>query len=222
MFSREAMSATTACDPSPPAIAIASAPRASCRSTVDSRLISMDISTGSMPRLRASSARWNRVALPPPDRGLKISTGRDGRSTGGSWTRLTSASRAHETAPAAQTRTSTVARGSRLSSSATATTTRATAVATRTRRAAPRRRRPCQAPATARPTRSSTHSPRGKSATAAITAITAPAGPRSSAGGRQRPPRPARRGRRPRCDRDCVRVGHGRRHGFKRGWATVR
>ena len=122
----------------------------------------MDISTGWIPRSRASSAMRKRAALPPPERGLKMSTGEVGRSARGSVTRAVSATRAHWTAPAAQTMISTVTSGSRATRSATATTTKTAPIPTRTARAIPRRITPCHALATARRTKANTNSPRGK------------------------------------------------------------
>ena len=67
---RRRPSATTACEPSPPAIASASAPSATAPRTSCSRSVPSFSSIGSMPRARASSARWNFSAFPPPDLGL--------------------------------------------------------------------------------------------------------------------------------------------------------
>ena len=70
-----AIAATTACEPSPPAIASASAPRSTAPRTSVARSSPGLSSIGSIPRRLASSARWKRSALPPPDFGLKKSTG---------------------------------------------------------------------------------------------------------------------------------------------------
>ena len=77
-----AMLATSAWDPSPPAMPITSAPlsmasRASCsRSSPGCRTM------GSMPRVLHSSTRWNFSAFPPPDLRFMISAPRRAAGTG--------------------------------------------------------------------------------------------------------------------------------------------
>ena len=77
-----AMLATSACDPSPPAMPMTSAPR-SIASRARSSMSSPGWSTtGSMPRVRHSSARWNFSAFPPPDFRFMISTPCSAAGTG--------------------------------------------------------------------------------------------------------------------------------------------
>ena len=74
------MEATSACDPSPPAMPRQSAPRATASRASCSRSSPWSSSTVSTPRLRASSTRPNFPTLPSPDHGLQSSTGwRGGR-----------------------------------------------------------------------------------------------------------------------------------------------
>ena len=72
---RAATDATKACDPSPPAIPITSAPRAIAASASCTRSSPCLRTTGSMPRARHSSASLNCSAFPPPDFRFMISTG---------------------------------------------------------------------------------------------------------------------------------------------------
>ena len=83
-----------ACEPSPPAIASPSAPPATASRTSPSRSHGGPSSIGSIPRARASAASENRSALPPPDFGLKNSTGRCGAAACGRWARTPNAARA--------------------------------------------------------------------------------------------------------------------------------
>ena len=73
--------ATTAMEPSPPAIPSASAPRLTASATSAARSWPGSSTTGSMPRSRARRASDSRTAVPPPERGLMNSTGRCGRRT---------------------------------------------------------------------------------------------------------------------------------------------
>ena len=83
-----ATAATIACEPSPPAIASPSAPRSTAPRTSASRSSPAFSSIGSIPRSRASLASAKRSAFPPPERGLKNSTGRRGAGAPGrsTWT----------------------------------------------------------------------------------------------------------------------------------------
>ena len=82
-----------ACEPSPPAIASASAPLVTASRTSRSRSHGGPSSIGSIPRERASEASANFSALPPPDLGLKNRTGRCGPGAGPSSARMTKAAR---------------------------------------------------------------------------------------------------------------------------------
>ena len=62
-----ATAATTACEPSPPAIPITSAPRATASSASARRSSPGASTTGSMPRCAHSPWRSNLSTLPPPD-----------------------------------------------------------------------------------------------------------------------------------------------------------
>ena len=75
-----ATDATTASDPSPPAMPSTSAPPAAAPSARVPRSSPGSRTIGSMPRSRAASASRARSALPPPDLGLMKSTGRCGTS----------------------------------------------------------------------------------------------------------------------------------------------
>ena len=66
--------ATSACDPSPPAMPITSAPRSIASRASWSRSSPGWRTTGSMPRRWHSSTRANRSAFPPPDLGFMIRT----------------------------------------------------------------------------------------------------------------------------------------------------
>jgi hypothetical protein len=70
--------ATRACDPSPPAMPMTPAPSEIAFSASCTRSSPGFSTIGSMSRARHSSARRNRVALPPPDLGLMTRTGRSG------------------------------------------------------------------------------------------------------------------------------------------------
>jgi hypothetical protein len=71
---RRATSATRACEPSPPAIPITSAPPATACSASARRSSPRCSTTGATPRRRASSSRPNRSTFRPPDHGFMIRT----------------------------------------------------------------------------------------------------------------------------------------------------
>ena len=103
---RRRSAATIACDPSPPAIASPSAPSATAPRTSCSRSLPSVSSIGRMPRARASSARLNLSALPPPDFGLKKRTGCSGGSAlaRGTWTlKAARVAASHSASPARMT-----------------------------------------------------------------------------------------------------------------------
>ena len=75
-------SATSACEPSPPAMPITSAPPVTARSASSTRSSPGPNSTASMPRARHASASRNLAAFPPPLRGLMIRTPRVAGGTG--------------------------------------------------------------------------------------------------------------------------------------------
>jgi len=74
--------ATSAWEPSPPAIPITSAPPATACSASRRRSSPGASTTGSIPRRRASETRLKRSTLPPPDLGFISRTGRVAGPTG--------------------------------------------------------------------------------------------------------------------------------------------
>src|SRR4051812_6235779 len=121
-----------------------------------------------MPRLRASSARWNFVALPPPERGFMKRTGCFGRWARGRSARLANADPAAPTATATPATTSTLSSTPFWTISSTTAPARSIAIAPRpASRATPRRRSPYHPSATASARHASTTSAWGKLATAA-------------------------------------------------------
>jgi hypothetical protein len=75
MPDRAATAATRACDPSPPAMPMTSAPCATASSASRSRSSPGPSTTVAMPRSPHSCARRNRSAFPPPDFRFMIRTG---------------------------------------------------------------------------------------------------------------------------------------------------
>ena len=135
-----------------------------------------------MPRLLASSARAKRSALPPPERGLKNSTGRFGAGASGNVTRTTSAARAAASdASSPATTTSCASSDPPVRSSPTAPASATAATVIPATRATPRRNTPYQADTPATTTRASRNRPRGNSLTAIAAARTSVAAPVTSA-----------------------------------------
>jgi hypothetical protein len=154
--------ATIACEPSPPAMASPSAPRSTAPRTSTSRSSPGFSSIGSIPRSRASLASWKRSAFPPPERGLKKSTGCRGAVALGKSTWMVKAALA---AASDTRRPATINRSTNRAPpttiKATAPTSAMPATITPTTRAMPRRRKPYQAEAPATSTQPNRARPRG-------------------------------------------------------------
>ena len=161
--SSAARAATIACDPSPPAIASASAPRSTAALTSSFRSSSRFSTTASIPRARASSSSEKRSALPPPDFGFISSTARVGASAAGRSPRFANARR--EAATPSTIAASPTRAAARRSSTTATTSTAAKARPPSPRpsaRRAPRRSSPHHAAAAARDEQQRLHQPVGE------------------------------------------------------------